>query len=132
MIKQASIEEIVADIAATASSSEASPELAARMKAFGDQHSERIRALRLGAMLFAADWIAAGEAEGLDREILDRFAAMELTTASAFIIEVMKRRLGDEPSPARFAIVAYELSRSVSNLMLDDAADDAAARDPAK
>ncbi|MHB1086748.1 MAG: hypothetical protein ACYCZ0_03305 [Minisyncoccota bacterium] len=115
-----STEEIVADITAAAPASETPLELKARMKAFGERYPERIRELRLGTLLIAEEWIEAGEKGGADREVLERFAAMELVTNAAFIIQIMKRRLGEEPSPARFAIVAYQLAHLVSGLPWDE------------
>lgn len=90
------------------------PEKRAEFVAWAAENREHC--LRLHALIgaTAAWWIVKGAEAGHDRDILDQVALQETQRAIARIARVMKARQGEAFSPARVAIVAYQIAGLVA------------------
>jgi hypothetical protein len=109
-------EEIVGHIAAEIDAAKMPEELRERLVAFYDQHSKEASGLRIGVLLCAMEWIQELTAKTSDQDLMDRIASIELTFAAAIIFRRMKKRLGEPISPARFALVAYDIAEQAAEI----------------
>lgn len=107
--------EIGADIVKTLPECVAPPELLERMKVWQEANDTQVRLLRTLLLTVAMDWIEEAEKHAGDREVIERVLAGELQFAAAVVIRAMKLRMGQDFSPARFAVVAYEIADAIKD-----------------
>lgn len=85
-----------------------------RMKAAAASAKKHLHNARWKALLSAGLCVedALGEDPGVDRDALLRLIANEFIYVAAFFVRALKRRAGEEISPARFALVAYGIAEA--------------------
>jgi hypothetical protein len=79
-------------------------------RAGGAASAETLKAFRVHALSLFMDAAELMKLEGVEQDIAHRLLANEMIYSAAFVVAAMKRRLGEEPSAARFAIAAYYLA----------------------
>lgn len=101
-------------IVAALPASQTPDELHARMKAVGESAKAHLHNARWKALLCAGLCIedALGADPNIDRDALLRAIANEFIYVSAFFVRALKRRVQEEISPARFALVAYGIAEA--------------------
>lgn len=105
----ATVNEFAAEMAAAFVEGTTPPELQAQFRDFADRHSGILAACRARALAAITDTRdelpADATVEGL------RFIASELIDAAVTAARVLKHAKGETFSPARFAVVAYDIAR---------------------
>lgn len=81
---------------------------------FVEHHRRQVDSLHAQLAAVVAWWIINGGAAGHDREILEQVALQETQRVIATVARAMKARQGQPFSPARVAVVAYEVARIVN------------------
>lgn len=108
MAQEITVQAILADIQANAAEAEAHPALMERLHAYRTLRQPEVRELMphvVGDMLGFIE-----KAEDADLELAIRSACIELVRAAAFLLVMFKAEQGEELSPARFAMSAYEIA----------------------
>jgi hypothetical protein len=81
------------------------------MEATKQDHPQFRLKLLMMSGLFIDD--AMVDTPTLDKDSLIRIVANEFLMISAFLVRALKKRIGEEISPARFAVVAYTIANQV-------------------
>ncbi len=117
-----SAEEIAADILAALPESATPPVLFEQMTAVNQAAADRIERFRFNSLYLAGvcceDIMA--EHPGLEKDAALRVIANQYLFIGAFLVRSLKRRAGNELSPARFALVAYGAAETVLAQPWDD------------
>lgn len=87
-----------------------------RFETFARDKKEHIDRLRATIGAAVAWWIVKGREAGHDHDILDQVALRETQAIIALVARAMKRRQGEPFSPARIAIVAYTVAKSIGEM----------------
>jgi len=123
MSQPVTLPEILAEIKAAYEDSITPEPLRQALVAFHKANDARIRELHLHLLGAAAEFMhdTAGDYDR-DHPLAMRVASVAMQDVTTFIARALKRLQGEELSPARVAIVAFEMARDT--LALDwDAAD---------
>jgi len=108
--------EIQEDILAAIPTSFASADLLERMRNFEIENELDLKDINMGALVLAATWLERFIEPGADIEVSHRTCALSFIRIAAMTIRVMKRKMGEEYSPGRFAAAAYWVARQVGEM----------------
>lgn len=114
------LQALVADVTRVWHESQTPDALRASFQAWATENSGHVDRLRAVMGATVAWWIVKGREAGHDPDVLDQVALQSTQFAIAWIARAMKIRQGQLFEPARVAIVAYAISKSIADLPAGD------------